>query len=242
MSDASFAVPVSEDTTLRIETRTGRVTVVAERRDDILIEKGVSQRSDIDTSDGDVRFRSARGGTQKVEVRCPEGMTVVIGAGAGRVELEGVFGDVKVVTATGRISIETATRVDARSVSGSVSIERCERGCRVSSKSGKVKIAQSGAAKVSTGSGRIVIERVDGLASVKTVTGRVQIGACGGDKITVKTMSGSVRVEVPSNLKPSTSLRSAKSKTSCECAPGDDFHIDVASMAGSIEVVPGLEQ
>lgn len=240
MSDPSFAVPVSDGATLRIETRTGRVTIVAEQRDDILVVRGVAARSDIDTRDGEIRLRSARGGTERVEVRCPEGMNVLVGAGTGRVELEGKFGDVKVVTATGRISIDTATRVDARSVSGSISIEHCIRGCRVSSKGGKVKIKRSGAAKVSTGSGRVVIERIDGLASIKTVTGRVEVGASGGDNVTVKTMSGSVRVEVPSDLKPSTSLRSARSKTRCDCEEGDDFEIDIASVAGSIEVVPGL--
>jgi DUF4097 and DUF4098 domain-containing protein YvlB len=240
MSDLPFTVAVSANPTLRIGTRTGRVLIVAEHRDDVLVESGATDRSDIDASDGGLRLRSAKGGTTKVELRCPEGANVVVGAGTGRVELEGTFGDVKIVTASGRISIDTATRVDARSVSGSISIQRCERGCRASSKSGKIKIGQAGAAKVSTVSGRITLDRIDGLASITTVTGRVQVGACGGDNVKVKTMSGSVRVEVPSDLKPSTSLRSARSKTRCDCDMGDDFQIDVASMTGSIEVVPGL--
>ena len=115
------------------------------------------------------------------------------------------------------------------------------RACRVSTKSGKVKIKEAGAAKVATVSGRIVLERIDGLASVKTVTGKVSVGACGDDNVKVKTMSGSVHVEVPSDLRPDTNLRRAKSNTRCECAEGDDFRIDVASMTGSIEVVPGLQ-
>ena len=182
------------------------------------------------------------GGTTRVELRCPAGSNVVGGAGTARVILEGAFCDVRVVTATGRISIYTPTRVDARSVSGSVSIERCERGCRVSTKSGKVAIGQSGAAKVATVLGNIMLSKIDGLASVTTVAGRVQVGACGGDNVKVRTMSGSVRVEVPSDARPTANLRSAKSKARCDCQVGDDFQIDVASMAGSIEVVPELQQ
>ena len=236
MSDRPVTIEVPAQATLRVESRTGRVKIIAEDRTDLVIERGAPDRADISVEDGTVEFRSARGGTSRVTVRCPTGTNVVVGAGAGRVELEGTFGDVKVVTASGRITIGDADRVDARSVSGSIYLKSCKRGCRAASKSGKVKIGAAGAVNVSTVSGRIVLERVDGSASIKTVTGRVELGAGGNDNVKVKTMSGSVRVEVPSDSRPAALLRSMKAKTRCDCETGDDFEIDVATMAGSIEV------
>lgn len=235
----TFDVPAGTVATLRIESRSGRIEVVAEPRQDVLVERGQARLAPA----GDVRVvvevRASSGGSDRTEIRCPEGTNVIAGSASGRVALRGRFGAVKVGTASGRIEVGSAERVDTRSLSGNISVDSCSGGCRAQTKSGRVTIGSAGSARVSTISGRIVLDHVESLAEVKTASGRVELAAAGGDDIRVKTVTGPVEVRVPPGLRPDARLRSLKSRVRSACDAGDDFCIEVASMSGSIDVVPG---
>lgn len=235
----TFPVPEGRDVTLRIENRSARIEVVAEPRSDVVVERGLARQSEGDAGRLLVEVRGANGGSDRVEVRCPEGTNVIAGTASGRVALQGRFGAVKVGTASGRIEIGAAIRADVRSLSGSIAITSCDTSCRAMTKSGKVTIGRAGSAKVATISGRVVVDRVESLADVKTASGRVELVAEGGDDVRIKTVTGAVEVRVPPGMRPDARLRSLKAKTCCACETGDDFSIDVASMSGSIDVVPG---
>ncbi|GAB4330462.1 MAG: hypothetical protein Kow0010_15480 [Dehalococcoidia bacterium] len=235
---ATFAVPGGRVVTLRIESRSGRVEVVAEPRDDVVVERGLARSVEGDDARFVLEVRGENGGSGRVDVRCPEGTNVIAGTASGRVELRGRFGAVKVGTASGRIEIGAATRADVRSLSGSIAISACDEGCRAMSKSGKVTIGSAGSAKVATISGRVVVGRVASQADVKTASGRVEVTTDGGDDVRIKTVTGPVEVRVPPGARPDARLRSLKSRTCCACETGDDFSIDVASLSGSIDVVP----
>ena len=61
-----------------------------------------------------------------VEVRVPEGTDLVIGTTSGKVTVEGRVGAVAVVTSSGRVSIDHARSVDARTKSGRVHVGYAE--------------------------------------------------------------------------------------------------------------------
>src|SRR5690349_20815729 len=119
-----------------ISTRSGRVRV--EGRDGAgLHVKGGEVSTD---EDGTVRVTAATGGSDWVKSNAPAGTDVTVGTASGSIELLGTLGDVRVTTASGRISVAKARDVDIRTASGSIEIGECAGDCRVVTKSSKVSV------------------------------------------------------------------------------------------------------
>jgi DUF4097 and DUF4098 domain-containing protein YvlB len=155
-----------------------------------------------------------------IEVRCPVGTDVSVGAMSGSVKLIGTFGSVKISTVSGSIDVDTARgNVDARCVSGSISVKAC-----------------GGHADVSSKSGRVRIERVDGSAHASTISGGVEIGTAGRDEVELKMVSGGAKVTVLGGKHPRVRFSSLSGKMRCECTQGSDFDLKVKSISGSLEV------
>ncbi len=149
---------------LRVGTRSGRVSVQAEDRDDLYIESDAPIREEkigIDAT-GRVALKSSRGGSGWLKLRVPAGADLAIGTVSGNVELRGSLGRVRITTVSGRIEVEQAEAVDARSISGTITIDRCAGRCRLGSKSGSVSCNEAGQAQASTISGRIKLDEVSG--------------------------------------------------------------------------------
>lgn len=239
MSSQPVVLPARGRPRLRLTTRSGRVTVTAEERQDITIEAGLPSDPDIDIDErGFIVLTSARGGSARLEVRCPTGTDVVVGTASGRVELHGGFGEVRVTTASGSIEVDRAETLDLRSVSGSIGVARCARRCRLQTMSGRATVGSAEDTDVSTVSGQVQLASGRGNTHVRTASGRVELGAHGRGNVDVETLSGSVRVEVPATIRPAVELRSTTGKRRCDCQEGQDCRIAVSSMTGKIEVVP----
>jgi DUF4097 and DUF4098 domain-containing protein YvlB len=159
----------------------------------------------------------------------------MVGTASGHVELKGVFGQVNVVTASGRIDVEQAATLDVRSASAAVHVGRCEGGCRVATTSGGIHIAHAGSADISAVSGKVVIGDVS-QASVRTVNGTVSLAGTRGGRAHVRTVSGSVKVMLPSDATPTTALRSVSGSICCDPATGTDGEVDVKTISGSIRI------
>jgi DUF4097 and DUF4098 domain-containing protein YvlB len=155
-----------------------------------------------------------------IEVRCPIGTDVSVGAMSGTVKLIGTFGSLKVSSVSGGIEIDAANgNIDARAVSGSVHIKHCRGTCDVSSKSGSVRI-----------------EHVEGSTHASTISGGVEIGTAGGQDVELKLVSGGAKVKVLSGKQPRIRFRSLSGKLNCECTQGSDFDLKVKTISGSLEV------
>ncbi len=241
MSDLPIVLPVSGHAELRISTRSGRIAVAAEERADIRIESDAPLRDDKIRSDpaGLVSVTSARGGSGRLEIRCPLGTDVVAGAVSGKVELRGRLGEVRVTTVSGSIDVERAESLDARSITGNITVERCSGRCRLQTKSGRVTCKIAGDAQLSTMSGKIELSEATGSVRAQSTSGRVQVTTQGKGDVAVQTLSGAVTVEVPAGVRPAARLRSMTGRPRCDCEEGDDVEISVQSMSGKIEVVPG---
>ncbi len=240
MPDQPIVLPIDGRAHLHIGTRSGRVTITAEERDDLRIESGAPLRDDKITTgdDGKISITSPRGGSAWLEIRCPSGADVAIGTVSGRVELRGRFGPVRVTTVSGRIEVEQAEALDARSVSGHITVGTCTGHCRLLSKSGRITCDSVGDANISTLSGRIHLGDATGKVHAQSVSGKVEARTRGKNDIGVRTLSGSVRIEVPKDVRPNARLRSLTGRPRCDCEEGDDIQIAVRSMSGKIEVVP----
>jgi DUF4097 and DUF4098 domain-containing protein YvlB len=216
---------------LNVTNRSGRARIEAREG------AGLSSRGGdlVTEADGTVRVSGGHGGSSSVEVVCPPGTDVIVGTASGDVELLGPLGDVRVTTASGRITIEHARRIDLRTASGTIDIGECTGECRVVTKSSKVAVGNAGSLDCSAMSGRVVVGDVED-AIVRTMSGRVKLGTRGSGRVEVRTLSGKVDVAVPPQRRPATTLRSLSGRVRCDCDRGSDGEISVATTSGSINV------
>ncbi|MCH8994962.1 MAG: hypothetical protein IH959_08370, partial [Chloroflexi bacterium] len=227
MSEEPIVLSVPGHAELHLATRSGRITVTAEERTDVQIESEGRLRDKIETdATGRISVRSPRGGSAPLEVRCPIGADVVAGTVAGRVELRGQLGAVRVTTISGSVDVERADSVDVRSVAGNIEVGHCEGRCRLQTKSGRVVCEAVGEAQVSTLSGRIRLGEARSVVA-QSASGKIDVGLQGKGDVVVQTMSGAVRVEVPPGVRPNARLRSLSGKPRCECEEGDDCEIKI---------------
>jgi DUF4097 and DUF4098 domain-containing protein YvlB len=134
--------------------------------------------------------------------------------------------------------VQSAEELDVRSISGNIDVERSTARCRLQTKSGHAACRTAADAQVSTLSGRIRLDETTGKVRAQTVSGAVDVGTAAKGDVAVRTISGSVRVAVPHDVRPATHLRSIAGRPRVECPPGEDCEIRVQSMSGKIEVVP----
>jgi len=216
---------------LNVSTRSGRVRVEAR-------EEGgfAAQGAEVSTDpDGSMHISSAKGGSHSVDVVCPAGSDVIVGTASGSVELVGRFGDVRVTTASGKISIDRASSIDVRTASGTIDIGECAGVCRVVTKSSRVRIRNVGNFDCSAVSGRVEVGDVED-ASVRTVSGRVEMATRQTGRVEVRSVSGKIELAVPRDRRPATLLKSLSGRIRCDCETGDDGEISVATTSGTINV------
>jgi len=234
VSAKTFDLPVA--VTLRLQSRSGRVDVIAEPRDDVEAE-GDKIESLVEDSGATLRIRNGSG-TKGFTVRCPIGSDVTVGTQSGAVRMAGAFGSVSVTTMSGSIEVERADEADLRTVTSTVSLGSCAGRCRISSTSGRVVAGDVGAASAGTMSGSITIGHVAGRFKAKSVSGSIRAGCGGEGAVAIKTVSGAVHIELPRGIEPHMRARSLSGRIRCDLAEGDDMLIEAMSVSGSIEVVP----
>lgn len=215
---------------LAVATRSGRVSVSAVAGAVLQVRGG---RVD-DNSGGTLSVRADRP-SSKVEITCPEGCDVVVGTSSGSVDLHGQLGDVRVTTSSGRIALERATRADLRTHSGVIEVGVCEGTCRIVTGSARVTVGRAGSAEISARSGAVSAGRVDS-GCVHTASGRVEVGTSSDGRVEVRTISGSVRVKVPREMRPMAMLSSRSGSIRCDCEQGGDGRIEVSTTSGTIRV------
>src|SRR5258707_1265092 len=111
------SVQIDPHTPIRVTSQSGAVVVTGEDRSDVLVESGGDR---VVTGPAGVEIA---GRSDTVVVRCPAGTDVFVGSASGSVELRGRLGDARVTTESGGIAVEVATRVEARTGSGSIDVE-----------------------------------------------------------------------------------------------------------------------
>jgi DUF4097 and DUF4098 domain-containing protein YvlB len=208
--------------------------VRCEAREDIEVVSG-ADTDDVSVEGGEVRISGISG---RLEVRVPAGIDLFIGSLSGSVDVRGRARSVNVSTASGSIEVEEAQKAELRTISGHVSLNRCEGDCRISTKSGRAEAGAIGQADIATMSGRVEVRKAAGPVRVKSASGRVEVGADGAYDVDVKTMSGSVTVRMPKHVRPSTRFRTLSGRQENHLGPGQDCQVSVATMSGRIELGP----
>jgi DUF4097 and DUF4098 domain-containing protein YvlB len=226
-------VPPAARTRLRISAVSGGVKVTAEPRADVVVDRGGFAAA---AADGVVEIRAERP-SGALHVRCPAGADVVIGTRSGGVELRGRFGSVGITSQSGSIRAGAVAEADLRTVSGTVVLEECDGRCRIATTSGRIRVTATRDAEISTSSGSVDIDGAAGAVHVRAVSGTVTIGSSAQGPVLASTVSGSITIRLPAGVRPT--LRSSGRGTVRNSFPsGDDVLVDVASMSGTVRLVP----
>jgi Toastrack DUF4097 len=217
---------------LRISAVSGRVTVIAEPRADVVVDRGGTAHAGPDQV---VEIR-ARKPSENVEVRCPPDSDVIVGTRSGNVELQGRLGAVGVTSQSGSIRAAVVADADLRTVSGTVDVAACDGRCRVATTSGRITIGAAGDVEISTVSGSVELNRVTGSAQVRSVSGKVGIGSSGQGAVQVRTVSGRITIRLPVGVRPNVRY-AGHGKVRSELEPGADLLVDVANVSGTVRLV-----
>lgn len=206
----SWPAPAST-AAVRISTSSGAVRVRAEPDRTVFW-------SSVPASD--VAPVTVDGGSSAVEVRVPEGTDLVIGTTSGKVTVEGRVGAISALTTSGRISIEWAASVDARTRSGRVDVGHVDGVCRIVSTSGRVEIDRCAAAEAASGSGKVVLTDAHGPVRATSTSGKVSVALAGAHDVEAETVSGRIEIAYPVGVRPlvvSTRGDVAAARQECDC-------------------------
>jgi DUF4097 and DUF4098 domain-containing protein YvlB len=237
MDHESVSVVPGSKPRLRVVSRTGRIEIVAEPRDDLLIRGNAFSVSK--GEGGEVTLTGGHRGTQAILARVPNGTDLVAGTGSASIRIRGAMGAVRATSEHGAIEIEQAASVDARSVTGRVTIGHSGGPCRVQTRSGQAEIRQGDdQVEVASESGKVLVRKAGGDVRVRTSHGGVEVTSVAPGDVAVQTISGKVKVMVPATVRPRAYLRTASGSLSCKCEEGDDCRVAVETLSGSVEVVP----
>ena len=218
---------------VRISAISGRVTVTAEPRPDVAVDRGGVAETN---ADGSVEIRPGRP-SDSVVVRCPVGADVMVGTRSGRVELSGRFGTVGVTSQSGSIHVGAVSEADLRTVSGVVQLEECDGRCRISTTSGRITVGATGDAEIFTTSGSVGIDAVAGTVQVRSVSGTVSVASSARGGVNAGTVSGSITIRLPSWARPSV-RSSGRGTVRSSFEPGDDVVVEIASVSGTVRLIP----
>ena len=137
-----------------------------------------------------------------VRVRCPHGADVDATTGSADVALSGRYGRVAVKTTSGDCVVGAAEgSVRLGTASGDCRVEEALGPISVSTASGDLFVGVAGGPLgASLVSGDVDVRDARSAVSVSTVSGTVDVEACGGGDVTVRTVSGDVRLGLRAGL------------------------------------------
>ncbi|MCH8813467.1 MAG: DUF4097 family beta strand repeat protein [Chloroflexi bacterium] len=200
---------------LRVLTISGRVNVIAEERNDLEVDPP-DKRVKLD---GD-HVAELKSRSSNLTIRCPIGTNVSIGTVSGHVKLEGSLGSIKISTISSGVELDTSSGdIDIRTISGSINVARCGGSCKLGSKSGSIRVGGVG-----------------GDVRASTISGSLDVETLGRGEVSLKAVSGSMRVRIPHGKRPRVRMKTLSGSVKCDCEQGSDFEIKGGSISGSLHV------
>lgn len=187
---------------------------------------------------------SIRGRSCRVNVTVPAGTDVSVDVASADVRLSGRLGIVRIRTVSGGIETDGAARLEVSTASGDITGGSVEGDVSVSTVSGDCSLRTVGGRVDATlTSGELRIDRCTGDVSVRSTSGSTRIGHCDGNEISVRTLSGDVRMGLPSGIRVEADISTLSGKASMPepAAPtaGDrrPVRLKLKTVSGDIRIV-----
>jgi hypothetical protein len=151
----------------------------------------------------DISVRATRRGrSARIALDVPIGTDVNVRGASVEVVGRGALGALRVRSASGEVRAEDVVRADVTLASGDLRLELVRDNGTFKATSGDVIVRSvGGRLAASLASGDLRIGQVGGDADVETASGDVTIERCDGSAITVRTVSGTIRLGLPTGIR-----------------------------------------
>ncbi|MCU1393309.1 MAG: uncharacterized protein JWM34_1737 [Ilumatobacteraceae bacterium] len=190
---------------IEIDLASGNVTVQAGASGVVSISAEMNGSGDVDVSRmGDMinvrQSRKNRSG--RVMIDAPVGTDVTVRGTSVQVSARGALGMLRTRMSSGGLEADDLVRLDTSLSSGHVRVGTVRDEALVSSSSGHIVIRSvGGRLEATSSSGDVRIDRASGDVEAGTASGSVAIDRCDGSTIAVRTVSGNIRVGLPSGIR-----------------------------------------
>lgn len=180
-----------------------------------------------------------------VTVRSPEGTDVDATLSSADIEGSGLFGSLRIKSASGDVSFDSVGAVDLKTASGDVRLEDIGGTAKIQSASGDVEINSVDAAtKIHSASGDVNVNRASDDIKVQTASGDLRIGAVVSGQVSLQSASGDITIGVARGSTLWVDAKSLSGDTTSELDVGDEPpdidgpHVDLraTAMSGDIHI------
>lgn len=138
----------------------------------------------------------------RIVAEVPMRSDVTVKSASADVNMRGALGTVRVRSQSGDIDLDEVQRLEVSTASGDARVNTVNGDAGFKTASGDIAVqSTSGRLGASLSSGGLVAESVGGGVDVGTASGDVMIGRCNGNDISVKTISGDIRIGLPAGIR-----------------------------------------
>jgi DUF4097 and DUF4098 domain-containing protein YvlB len=253
MKDLRKQFDVGDVVRVDVATTSGDITVVPGEPGRVEVELSGSPDGYVVELVGDTvtvqpeKGRRRRFSSTDVVIRAPAGATVVAHCTSGDINVTVPVDDLDLSVASGDIRVrEVLGNVKVKSASGDISIDSVEGQTAVTTASGSVKLGRAGSdTVVTTASGDALIDLLEGTAKFQTASGDLHVRRLTGDGLSVKSLSGDVKVGIPPRRRIDFDVQSLSGDLRNELPPGDGsppeklVNLRVKSVSGNVTLVGG---
>lgn len=189
------------------------------------------------------RWRS-RNHRVHILVEAPPGCDLTADVASADVIVRGSAGVVAVRSASGDLDVESASRIEFDTGSGDVRVGTVTDDARLSTASGDVTIESvAGSLDACTASGCVTARRVAGAVEVGTASGDVRLDQVDGEALAIKTLSGDIRLGLPSGIRVEPEIATLSGSVTLPTAasasgdgPRRPVRVRLSSMSGDIRI------
>ena len=171
-----------------------------------------------------------------LRVRCPAGLNVTLSTRSGGISAQGPLGEVRASASSGQIDIAEVESLNARTRSGHIAVRDCAGDARLSVVSGRVTVERAGAVGLLNVSGHVQLNDIGGKVDAVAVSGTVRVQAHGDGDLSIATISGDIRVDLPGHLRPQVLAQQMSGKLRNDLPAGADLRLRLRSVSGDIAI------
>jgi len=218
--DETFDVggPASIDVDIRsgqVEIRTGAVGRISVSLDgDDIGEWDIDQLGDAITVRPASR-RTWRHRSIRILAIVPVGTDIDVDSASADVTLAGELGTTRLRSASGDVRVDGVVRLDVNTASGEMRVNHVRTDATCSTASGDIEIGEvGGRLNASSASGGIRVTSAADDMQISTASGDVRVGCCRGSVVSIKAISGDVRLGLPAGIRVEPEISTLSGQTS----------------------------
>ena len=246
-----YEFAVGERASLDVRTHAGAVDVFAAEQGRVVVTVDQPDRWDVsNVGDAVVVAPAGKRGrrTGRLAVEVPRGTRVEFKSASADLRVEGDLGALSVATASGDLRHHgRCASLTMSTASGDLRSFGCDGDVEITTVSGDVDLGDvEGRLEITTTSGDVRLGEVVGDLSIGSTSGDVRVRRAAGTELAVRTISGDVRIGLPTGIRVSPELTTFTGTTRLpeqrRDAGGDDerprrlVRLSVKSVSGDIDI------